>query len=270
MLSKEIDWPQTQQTFSSVQTNGDTSEVIDLLWTGGWDSTFRLLQILLHEKKIVQPYYVIDSTRNSLGVEIYFRNVLKEAIFARYPQAKNFLLPTIYINIDSIEPDDEIQQAYQDLKKHVPLGNQHEWLPRFCKQHQIYGMEMSTENGSTPEELWANARFLKNHFSDDPATLCERDFFLYQTSKKLYKYFRFPVIHFSKQDMLDEAQKNDWLPILTKTWFCYQPLYIPVKGYVACGNCVTCKYLKRIDFDWRIPFYSKWLQGLRKFIKKVS
>lgn len=250
--------------------NHQKSEAIKLLWTGGWDSTFRLLQILLLEKRTVKLYYVVDPTRNSTGVEIQFRKMLKREICTRYPHTKQLFRPTIYINIESIEPDDEIQKAYLDLKKHVPLGNQHEWLPQFCKQHQIFGMEMSTENGSTPEELWANVRFLINHFSDDPDTLSEHEYSLYKTSKTLYKYFRFPVIQYSKQDMLAEAEKNDWLPILTKTWFCYQPIYIPLKGYVACGNCVTCKYLIRIDFGWRIPFYSRWFQNLRKFTNKIA
>lgn len=270
MLSKQTDWLRRGNDHFFIQENGRSPAIVDLLWTGGWDSTFRFLQILLHEKKSVQPYYVIDPARHSTGVEIQFRNALKKAICDRYPHTEKLIRSTIFINIESIKPDDEILNAYLNLKQFVPLGNQHEWLPRFCKQNHIFGMEMSTENGSTPEELWANARFLKNHFSDDPDTLSEHEYFLYKTSKTLYKYFRFPVIQYSKQDMLVEAERNDWLPILTKTWFCYQPLYIPFKGYVPCGNCVTCKYLIRIDFGWRIPFYSRWIQKLKKLKNKFT
>lgn len=270
MLSKQTDSLRRGNDHFFIQENGRSTAIVDLLWTGGWDSTFRLLQILLHEKKSVQPYYVIDPARNSTGVEIQFRDALKKEIFTRYPHAEKLFRPTIFINIEAIEPDEEIRDAYLKLKQHVPIGDQHEWLPRFCKQHQIFEMEMSTENGSTPEELWANARYLKNHFADDPASLSEKERFLYTTSKTLYKYFRFPVVHYSKQDMLAKAKKNDWLPILSKTWFCYQPLYIPMKGYVPCGNCVTCKYLIRINFDWRIPFYSKWIQKLKKLKKSLS
>lgn len=252
-----------------ISSNGHSSGTIDLLWTGGWDSTFRLLQLLLGEKKTVQPFYMIDPARTSAGIEIQRRALLRKNIHKHYPHTKSLLLPTVYINIETIEPDEEIQKAYQKLKPFVPIGSQHEWLPRFCKQHQIFGMEMSTENGSTPQDNWANVRYLKNHFSDDPATLSENERFLFTTSKVLYKYFRFPVIHYSKQDMLAEAIKNNWLPILTKTWFCYQPMFIPFKGYVPCGNCVTCNYLKRIDFGWRIPFYSEWIQNGRNFKKRV-
>ena len=30
---------------------------INIFWTGGYDSTFRLCYLLIMEKKIVQPYY---------------------------------------------------------------------------------------------------------------------------------------------------------------------------------------------------------------------
>ena len=39
-----------------------TARAVKLLWTGGWDSTFRLLQLLLLYEKKVQPYYIIDPT----------------------------------------------------------------------------------------------------------------------------------------------------------------------------------------------------------------
>ena len=42
---------------------------INLFWTGGWDSTYRLLYLLIVEKKYVQPYYIIDLTRKSEFIE---------------------------------------------------------------------------------------------------------------------------------------------------------------------------------------------------------
>ncbi len=39
--------------------------ITHLFWTGGWDSTFRLLQLLLDEHKAVQTYYLLDSFRAS-------------------------------------------------------------------------------------------------------------------------------------------------------------------------------------------------------------
>src|SRR5688572_33020809 len=36
---------------------------VALLWTGGWDSTFRLLMLLLVERRAVQSYYIVDRLR---------------------------------------------------------------------------------------------------------------------------------------------------------------------------------------------------------------
>jgi len=38
----------------------DQTEPINLFWTGGWDSTFRLIQLVFVNKKTVHPYYIID------------------------------------------------------------------------------------------------------------------------------------------------------------------------------------------------------------------
>ncbi len=31
----------------------------NVLWTGGWDSTFRVLDLVLHQKATVQPHYLL-------------------------------------------------------------------------------------------------------------------------------------------------------------------------------------------------------------------
>ena len=43
---------------------------VHLLWTGGWDSTFRLLQLLLQQRVPVVPHYLVDDTRPSAQTEL--------------------------------------------------------------------------------------------------------------------------------------------------------------------------------------------------------
>ena len=38
---------------------------VNILWTGGWDSTFQLLSLLLLHGRKVTPYYLIDAERLS-------------------------------------------------------------------------------------------------------------------------------------------------------------------------------------------------------------
>lgn len=243
---------------------------IKLLWTGGWDSTFRLLQIVLEETKQVQPLYFIDPARNSLGVEIQRMNNLKKCIFERYPYTKNLILPLHYVNIETIEHDEEIAQALRTLNHYVPLGSQYSWLAAYCKQNNIFGLEMSIEDGANNEISWKNLPFLKNNFSDNPDTLPDEERLIYSTSKIIFKYFQFPIININKVEMFELVKQKDWMPVMEKTWFCYQPLYVPFQGLVPCGNCITCRFQKKSGFNWRIPAYVNWFQKARKLKNKLT
>jgi hypothetical protein len=55
-----------------------TDNAVNLLWSGGWDSTFRLLELILVRRRPVKPYYVIDSQRMSTGVELERRDRIKD------------------------------------------------------------------------------------------------------------------------------------------------------------------------------------------------
>ena len=56
---------------------------VTLLWSGGWDGTFRFLELMQHEDIEIQPIYVIDPGRESTPYEkkamkkIYFRSFQK-------------------------------------------------------------------------------------------------------------------------------------------------------------------------------------------------
>ena len=45
-----------------------------ILWTGGWDSTFRMLQLALEGVELVQPIYVTGTNRPSESIEIQTMN----------------------------------------------------------------------------------------------------------------------------------------------------------------------------------------------------
>ena len=44
-------------------------EEIKILWTGGWDSTFRVIE-LSRKNVVIQPIYVLDSGRKSTDYEL--------------------------------------------------------------------------------------------------------------------------------------------------------------------------------------------------------
>ncbi len=121
---------------------------INLLWTGGWDSTFRLLELLLIEGKCVQPYYIVDHARKSTGNEFKAMEAIRKGLFSKRPETQEMLLPTIIANRIDIEPNKAISTKWLHLHKNYQLGGQYEWLALFCEQQGLYDLEMCLERHS--------------------------------------------------------------------------------------------------------------------------
>jgi hypothetical protein len=69
---------------------------VRLLWTRGWDSTFRLLAALLIERRAVRPFYMVDGLRHRPGVpeERQAMRRIRQLIAHWHPEAAPHLLPT--------------------------------------------------------------------------------------------------------------------------------------------------------------------------------
>ena len=122
----------------------DTKNV-NLLWTGGWDSTFQLLQLLIIHRRWVTPYYLIDTGRRSFGIEIKTMKFIKDHLLEEYPHIQALLQPIQYFSVADISPDSEITKAYQSILKESYFGSQNDWLARFCKEYGITNMQKCTQ-----------------------------------------------------------------------------------------------------------------------------
>ena len=115
---------------------------VKLLWTGGWDSTFRLLQLVLLHGRQVQPYYVIDAERLSTGAELRAMRQIKKRLLEKFPQAGARLLPTQFIELADIPPNPALAAAFTEIKKHGALDRQYAWLASFCARAEIEEIEL--------------------------------------------------------------------------------------------------------------------------------
>ena len=55
-------------------------EPTKILWTGGWDSTFQLLQLVFIQNRSVIPFYLIDEPRQSTGMELFAMEKIRRNI----------------------------------------------------------------------------------------------------------------------------------------------------------------------------------------------
>lgn len=247
-----------------------TDKIVNLLWTGGWDSTYRLLDLLLIKKRVVRPFYVIDSQRNSTAVELERRDRIKRMLLERDREVKDLLLPTIFHAKADIKPNDELTGHYHIARARLGLGSQHEWLALFAEEHMLRGLEIC------------------NHKNDPAATILEpfvlRDEdengeVFYRVDEKssdasvyhLFKYFRFPLFSMNKTQIEKRAKEYAFLDLLKFSWTCHRPLgHLPM-NVVPCGTCNTCIYtintrgIQHFPLRSRINYYCHRLLRPRRF-----
>lgn len=225
---------------------------IPLFWTGGWDSTYRLLTLLLVQQRCVQPYYVIDDARRrpSVPAERQAMQRIRQHIEARDPQAAARLLDTIECPLSAIAPDPGLQAHYEACLRQVVIGGQYEWLARFCRQRGIDGMELAIH-------LDDKARTLLADYVDGSRTALDARF-AGLGPYELFRTFRFPLFDQSKTAMRERARQLGFEDLMKLTWFCHRP-----RGGQPCGTCNPCIYTIEEGLSDRIPPFGRLRYRLR-------
>jgi len=244
---------------------------IEIFWTGGYDSTFRMCQ-LARKDIIIQPYYLSDkrkSESNELNAIKTITNKLKNN-----KDTKAIINDIIYVSMDERLENKEITQAFNNLLKQDFMGSQYEWLAIFALKHK--GIEMSIHKDDKAIELIAKHGKLKLESSDEGQ--------YYVIDKKnsekdcitLFGNFHFPLADYTKLEMKKEYEKMKLLEIINDTWFCFTPI-----NDKPCGCCNPCIYtieegmaerfseeaLKRYKKHNTLLF--KFLRKTKKNIKKI-
>src|SRR5262245_2868185 len=130
--------------------NSSERRSVRLLWTGGWDSTFRLLSLISQPDYVVQPYYIIDRDRRSWQIELATMKRIIGMCSARRNTFPGVVLQPVTIEKDEIPPDQEISARYQRLSSRQHLGKQYEWLARFAEDHSLMDLEIGIERSDGP------------------------------------------------------------------------------------------------------------------------
>jgi hypothetical protein len=232
-------------------------EATNLLWTGGWDSTFRLLHLVLVQERRVQPYHLIDPNRKSTANELQAMSTIRKALLEKHPGAVALLLPTTFQEVVRIPPDGELTATYERLRKRRFLGAQYEWLARFCADKGLRGLELCiVRNGEMRAILDPFIRF--SGTGDDPYYEVD-DRFRESDEYGLFQFFRFPTYDLAKRDMGRIAKQEAFGDLLELTWFCLQPR----NGSVPCGVCHPCLFTAEEGLGRRIPLVNRMRYHLR-------
>lgn len=220
---------------------------VRLLWTSGWDSTFQLLRVVLLHRLPVTPYYLEDATRASTATELDAIARITAALHAQYPHTRALLHPLRRFRVADLEPDAGIVEALREVRTRMYIGSQYAWLPMFCKQHGVDGIEMSVHVDDKVQAL-LSSRVVAFQQADAYRSVRVAPGQAGTPEHTLFRYFSFPLFSIDKRAMEREAHLAGWGPLMEMTWFCHRPL----RGR-PCGLCAPCVYTIEEGLARRVP-----------------
>ena len=233
----------------------ETAQAANLLWTGGWDSTYRLLDLVLVQGRAVQPYYFPDPVRASRQVELRTMETIKAEVARRRPDAGALIGDTIVIEAQDIPADPVIDEQYERLRAAAYIGRQYASLARMAKHHGLSRLELSVHvDDKLYDHLRGNIaeRDGIHALVDTPAT----------ADLEMFRPFVFPILRLTKIDMGARAAAAGFADLMEQTWFCHAP---DRKGR-ACGICNPCVYTIEEGLARRVP----WQNRVRYHARRVA
>jgi len=244
---------------STVNARASTNdECVKILWTGGWDSTFRVLYATLVEGKRVEPHYIVDTDRPSSLRELKAIADVKGLLKASHPDAYQRIDSLQITSKHEIPEDTEITEAWTRLKRRSHLGAQYDWLTRYTHSKNITGLELSVH---VDDRLYS---FLKRHVEPSP-------FGAYRLNRRIvgdeaiFAPFEFPVLEYSKTQMRHIAKQHGFIEILERSWFCHEPI-----NGMPCGMCNPCAYTVEEGMRDRLPREALFRHHTRRYRGAVT
>ncbi len=224
------------------------ADKVDLLWTGGWDSTYRIMEILSCTDCTIQPHYIVDPERTSWKLEIESMKRLRSELAGRNPDWADRIMETRVTGRREVAPDPAIENAFEEIRAWKYIGQQNRWLARYAKMSGLHGLELCVESTDAVGQLIQD-RVRAVPGSDPPLyelrpARVSRDYPVWE----VFQWFRFALIYRDKNEMEEAVGRMDAWPIMGKTWFCHQPVW----SRYPCGTCRPCVYVVDKGQAWRV------------------
>lgn len=232
---------------------------IYLLWTGGWDSTFRLIQAAREPENLVQPIYVVSSSSERLSIP--YEKRAQKTILEKLAEDKNIkgkILPVKEVLVSDIPADDEITGALEKIREDILVGKQYDYLARYAKSAGVH-LELAVEWAENPANFdKAMKKYCVLKWEDGVQRIDSEK--SSREGASLFRYFDFPIYHLTENDMIAELEKWGELDIMKNIWFCAEPL-----NGEPCGTCSTC--IQKIRAGMHQFFSEDALKRSEKFLE---
>lgn len=216
-----------------------------VFWTGGFDSTFRVLQAVIDEERMVQPFYLsgdIDNApnkrvkRKNKDMELLAMQRVRGELCSTYPDACSRLLPTIIVEDIPIHPQTKRWMRTLANQRIVRRPTcQYGSLGQFSSYMKIPIELGIVQDGHSNAGIYTG---LKDKVHGQ-GRLCKIKQSALEKHPEfiLFRSLRFPLMHIDKSDMWRIAKANGYGDLMQLTWSCWYP----TKDGKPCNKCLMCR-----------------------------
>ena len=239
---------------------------VHILWTGGLDSTYRVVE-LSKTDCVIHPHYIIITSRRTVENELKAMSEITTLLNGdKRTIAK--LLPVETFPMSELETYADIQSAWELLHERKKFNStQYPLLARYARQKKLkleMGIQFS-ENGSVAEII-DESYLMDCPDNDDVMMMNPVKGSQEWASLTLFQDFLFPksLYHKTKAEEIEELKNQGYDKVLKKVWTCFSP----VLG-IPCGHCFACESARKEGAGMMVPFVGYVLGGLRLYYGKV-
>lgn len=227
-------------------------KINNILWTGGWDSTFRVLDLVFRLRRSVQPFYLIDNRfRRCADIEQETMERIRSIIGARSPETLLLIRQLVTLDIGKLGKADDFWAAHTRLRLQGYLGKQYIFIAKFAQQYGVNDLQLSIHKD---DRAYGFIRpYVKNVRGDGGDEWFELRSDAPDDVRCLFGNLRFPILETTKIEMEKIAKMRGYSDILEETWFCHTP----TKKKTPCGVCHPCTYTIQEGLSRRVPFVGR-------------
>lgn len=213
--------------------NSVWQDTVAVLWTGGWDSTYRVVELSRQDVNI-QPVYILDKNRKSHLREIEAIRRIMNLLQAK-EETKACFLPIDIVKVEDIPANEAITQAWTRLHEEFHYGIQHEWTARLAawKYPMINMCIEKVTKGYMPTreaiETYGAVQWISGQ-----GYVIDRDRSS-EVLKLVLGEICLPIFETTEVEMLQRVKQWGYMDVMENIWFCHHP----IQGK-PCGLCSPC------------------------------
>ncbi len=223
-------------------------EPLHVLWTGGWDSTFIVLDALLHDDREVVPHYVVDPDRPSAERECATMTEIAALLAEHDAEAAARLAEVRLVPKAAIAADARVDGWYAALQARVHVAPQYAWLSRYASTCDApLALGIIRRSGGLRDVIGPELEPGPDGVRRVKASVSDEAF-------ELFRPFCYPTIERTKLEMRELARERGFLPLLERSWFCHEPR----RDGAPCGFCQPCHDARHQGMGWRLTRGARW------------